>query len=289
MKNSSCIIRNYHPNDFNLLSQLHLSTEQHEASEPYLTSNPLAEALNRPNYVPKKDLFLAEMEDEIVGFCSLTPELKIGRVLLYFLVHPEQRRTGIAARLFEHAVKRAKEYRVKVAQVEIPETNLAAKGLLSSLHFNPIRIFKELALELSNMKNPNVDSALIRRNLTNGNENILTDIQNRSFEGTWGFNPNTNEEIIYDLNRSDRSPEDVILIYDGNDIIGYCWTKIQPEENPEQMTRRGRIHMMGVDPDCRGKGLGKAVLLAGLSHLKDKGIKSVELTVDSENKVACGL
>ena len=47
--------------------------------------------------------------------------------------------------------------------------------------------------------------------------------------------------------------------------------------------------MLGVDPDYRGKGVGKGVLLAGLSYLKSKGLRVAELTVDSRNKVACSL
>ncbi len=44
--------------------------------------------------------------------------------------------------------------------------------------------------------------------------------------------------------------------------------------------------MLGVDPDYKGKGTGKRVLLAGLTHLKSKSLQVVELTVDSENKAA---
>jgi mycothiol synthase len=47
--------------------------------------------------------------------------------------------------------------------------------------------------------------------------------------------------------------------------------------------------MLGVDPDYRGSGLGRKLLLAGLSYLKRKGLQIAELTVDSENKVACAL
>jgi mycothiol synthase len=47
--------------------------------------------------------------------------------------------------------------------------------------------------------------------------------------------------------------------------------------------------MLGVDPDYQGRGLGRQLLLVGLSYLKSKGLRVVELTVDSENKVACAL
>ena len=53
--------------------------------------------------------------------------------------------------------------------------------------------------------------------------------------------------------------------------------------------RKGRISMIGTDPDYRGRGVGKRVLLAGLAHLKSKGLRVAELTVDSENKAACTL
>ena len=53
--------------------------------------------------------------------------------------------------------------------------------------------------------------------------------------------------------------------------------------------RRGHIHMLGVDPGHRGKGIGKQVLLAGIAYLQSKGIRLVELTVDEENKTACAL
>ena len=44
--------------------------------------------------------------------------------------------------------------------------------------------------------------------------------------------------------------------------------------------------MLGVDPDFRNQHVGRNVLLAGLSHLKSKGIKHIELTSDGEDPVA---
>jgi mycothiol synthase len=47
--------------------------------------------------------------------------------------------------------------------------------------------------------------------------------------------------------------------------------------------------MLGVDPDYRGRGIGRMALRAGLSYLKEKGVAVVELTVDSENPAAYSL
>jgi ribosomal protein S18 acetylase RimI-like enzyme len=47
--------------------------------------------------------------------------------------------------------------------------------------------------------------------------------------------------------------------------------------------------MFGVNPRYRGKGIGKALLAAALSYLKDRGAEEVELTSDKENQAACSL
>jgi ribosomal protein S18 acetylase RimI-like enzyme len=44
--------------------------------------------------------------------------------------------------------------------------------------------------------------------------------------------------------------------------------------------------MIGVDPEYQRRGVGKQLLLEGVSYLKGKGIHLVDLTVDSENHAA---
>jgi mycothiol synthase len=78
-----------------------------------------------------------------------------------------------------------------------------------------------------------------------------------------------------------------MLACDGDKVIGYCWTRTIYEAGTNG--RKGQIFMLGVDPDYRGRGIGKGVLLAGLSYLKSKGFQVAELTVDSRNQAACTL
>ena len=121
-----------------------------------------------------------------------------------------------------------------------------------------------------------------------GEEDKLTQLQNSAFLGTWGFNPNTVEEIAYHTNSSTCSLDDIMLIQEGDRAIGYCWVGISCEECIPSV-RKGRILMLGVDPKSRGKAIGKRLVLAGLARLKSKGLQDAELTVDSENKTACAL
>lgn len=58
----------------------------------------------------------------------------------------------------------------------------------------------------------------------------------------------------------------------------------EPDHNPI-----GEISIMGVNPRCQGRGIGKAVMIAGLKHLRYEGIFSAMLYVDAYNTSAINL
>jgi mycothiol synthase len=289
MSTPAYIIRNFHADD--LSSYVELSVEAAKLAPTARPTSPqaLSEELARPNHLPEHDLFLAELAGKVIGYMDVRAEPGIGRAVLDCFVHPEHRRKGLATGLFDHASRRAREVGSRVADVNIAEDNAAAKALLSKLGFRFARRFLNLTLELSEARLPDEEKvALPARHLQSGEEDELARIQNRSFAGTWGYNPNTLEEIAYRLNMTGSSPEDVILVFHGDRPAGYCWTRTNPEASTAA-ANVGRILMLGVDPDYRGRGMGKRALLAGLVHLKSKGIQVAALTVDSQNAAACAL
>ena len=288
MGNSFYTIRNYQPTDFDKYVLLNIEAEKLEPTGRCISPQVIAEYLGRPNYSPEQNLFIVEIAGNIVGYMDVAPELNIGRVILNCLIHPNHRRRGLAAKLLGYATHRAKELGAKAAHVNIPQDNTVAKSVLSKLGFRLVRRFLELRLEITKVRWQVINqTALQYRHLQHSEEDRLTQIQNRSFAGTWGYNPNTVEEIIYRTNLSNCSPEDIILACDGDKIVGYCWTRITYETATDE--RKGQIFMLGVNPSYRGRGVGKGVLLAGLSYLKSKGLQVAELTVDSRNQAACAL
>ncbi len=289
MSNSPYTIRNYQPKDFDKYVLLNIEAEKLEPAGRCTSPQVIAEHLGRPNYSCEQDLFIAEIDEDIVGYIDITPELTIGRVILDCWIRPEHRRRGLATKLLGYATNRAKKLGVKVALVNIAEDNAVAQRVLPRLGFNFVRQFLELRLDIADVHWPDTNqTALECRYLQRGEEDKLTQIQNRTFAGSWGYNPNTVDEITYHTNLSTCSPEDIVLIYEGDKVIGYCWTGVACEKGATS-ERKGRILMLGVDPDYRGKGTGKKVLLAGLARLKNKSLQVAELTADSENKAACAL
>jgi ribosomal protein S18 acetylase RimI-like enzyme len=120
-----------------------------------------------------------------------------------------------------------------------------------------------------------------------GDEPLLAELQNRIFTGSWGFSPNSAEEIEYYLDLTQSRVSDVLLLKDGGNLIGYLWA--HPSVWGDPAHKKGRIHMFGIVAEYQGRGLGKKLLSAGLCDLKEKECKTVELTVDEANRPACAL
>jgi len=289
MSNSFYHIRNYQSADFNKYVLLCAEAEKLEPSGSSIIPQFVAEQLERPNYSPEQDLFIAEVDEIIVGYMNITSELAISRVVLDCWVHPEHRGRGLATKLLWHATNRARELGAKVFHVNVAEDNVVAGRVLSRLGFSPVRRFLELRLNIADVWGLDIGRAVSGcRCLQLDEENKLTQLQNCAFANTWGYNPNTVEEIAFQTSLSNFSLHDIMVIHEGDRAIGYCWIGTTFERGIPS-ARVGRILMLGVAPDYRGKGIGKKLVLAGITRLKSKGLQVAELTVDSENKAACAL
>ena len=84
-------------------------------------------------------------------------------------------------------------------------------------------------------------------------------------------------------------PEGFLVADDGGRMAGFCWTKVHPATPPHEPHALGEIYVIGVNPDDQGRGLGRALTVAGLDHLHRRGIDVGMLFVDAGNTPAVGL
>lgn len=67
----------------------------------------------------------------------------------------------------------------------------------------------------------------------------------------------------------------IVATIDGR-IVGFHWTKRHDEAT-------GEVYVLAVHPDAEGRGLGRALLEAGLTHLAGLGMTSVTLYVEAKS------
>ena len=79
---------------------------------------------------------------------------------------------------------------------------------------------------------------------------------------------------------------DGFRVYDiDGEIAAFCWTKVHADEDPPA----GEVYVIAVDPKYHGRGLGRALTLAGYEHLTDVGLTRGILYVDADNTPAVTL
>lgn len=60
------------------------------------------------------------------------------------------------------------------------------------------------------------------------------------------------------------------------ELLGFHWTKVHSDQT-------GEVYVVAIDPSAQGRGLGKALTLAGLHHLASVVSEEVILYVESDN------
>lgn len=192
-------------------------------------------------------------------------------------VHPDHRRRGHGAALVEAVADRAKPLRIWSHGGHPGAAALAAK-----LGYRKVRELLRLRRPLdADLPEPVLPPGVALRSFVPGrDEAAVVYVNHRAF----AWHPEQGAMSIEDVREKEEQPwfdpaGFLLAVDDDGRLLGFHWTKAHTAE-------LGEVYVVGVDPDAQGGGLGKAITLAGLAHLRAAGLTDVMLYVESDNAAA---
>lgn len=239
---------------------------------------PVGEAVRlrmRPGAKGSKHL-LARIDDALVGYAHVDMFGDSGgNKVAELAVHPEHRQQGVGEELL--SALPAENLRMWAHGGHPDADKLAVK-----LGFRKVRELLRMRLRVENdlpeAKLP--EGISIRAFVPGKDEAAVVYVNHRAFD----WHPEQGSMSIEDVRAKEEEdwfdPAGFLLAFgaDGR-LAGFHWTKVHTPD-------LGEVYVVGVDPDSQGGGLGKALTLAGLRHLRDQGVKEVMLYVESDNAAA---
>ena len=248
------------------------------------------ELLQQPWLDLQANCWVLEDQGEIKGFCLVHRERPIGRAVLQMEVDPSLA-GGVEDRaLLDTAVGESRKWGAKVAHLCIPDGSARA-AMLEEYGFSMARSYSNMLWQGAQLPQWSTANGFHVRSFTPGDEGLLTRVQNAAFAESWGFCPNTVEQIKYRADMSNTRHQGILFLVHreeqahDEEPAGYCWTCLVPVPQGS----RGIIGMIGVVPEFRGRGVSKSILMAGMDYLRLEGVANIGLEVDSSNTPAIRL
>ena len=234
---------------------------------------------------------LAYDGEDLIGYAHLDVTDLVAGSSGELAVLPSARTRGVGRGLVEELMRQSPDGRLRLwAHGEHP----AASALATSLGFQRSRSLwqmrRGLHLALPELVLP--EGVQIRTFVVGQDEQAWTDLNNKAFaahpdQGGWGI-----DEVLVREGEGWFDPAGFFLAFRGADLVGFHWTKVHgahPHADHHAAAAHhdhdalGEVYIVGVDPSEQGHGLGPALTLLGLHHLRDAGLHEVLLYVDEGN------
>ncbi len=224
---------------------------------------------------------LARQDGRLIGYAQLdkrdpaAPHLEI-------VVAPPARRQGFGQALVSRARAAVSPLALELwSHGDQP----AAAALAARLGFLRVRELWLMRRDLADLPPvPDVAPTRIRTFRPGEDEEPWLKLNARAFAD----HPEQGQMTRADLDRRMAQPwfdpEGFLVAERDGRMVAFHWTKVHGGEPPI-----GEVYVVGVDPDAQALGLGRALTLAGLHHLHDKGLTTVVLYVEAANAAAIAL
>ena len=244
----------------------------------------------------------------LAGYGHLDPTDRVEGPAGEMVIRPTARRRGLGRELGQALVTSAAGAGVQLwAHGDLP----AAARLAAAVGFHRSRALWQMRRSLrTSLAEPRLpDGISIRTFRVGQDEDAWLALNRRAFarhpeQGGW-----TRTDLQVREREPWFDPDGFFLAERAGRLAGFHWTKVhdgRPSGTAPGSHDGGRVadaalvgapgqdaigevYVIGVDPDEQGTGLGRALTLIGLHHLRGAGLSEVMLYVDETNTAAIGL
>lgn len=284
-------IRNYHPQDLHALVELINTADRVDGAGYATTEAALAHRMAEPDANPLENVFVAEQDGSLVGYVTLylRPEAAFDRIGALGIVHPGWRRQGIGTALMQRATQRAqqlKRERLTYLEMSVRERVAGTPELAQALGLQPVRFFYYMEChDLEHLPEPAFPSGIGLRHYALGqDEEAFVPAYNDGFSDHWGYVPHTLEKERHRVHAPGFRAEDSLLAVDiDGTIAGLCLLLFPKIEGHAPSSQPPVIDDLAVAHAYRQRGIGRALLLAGMRRIRDEGFAAAALAVDTDN------
>jgi mycothiol synthase len=223
--------------------------------------------------------YLLAVDGKVAGYAYLYPPGAEGEVSGELVIDPAHRRRGFGRALAGELTARARPRTLRLwAHGDLP----AAAGLAASAGFERFRALWQMRRSLrDHLDRRELPAGIALRTFVPGrDEDAWLSLNARAFAG----HPEQGGWTRHDLELREREPwfdpAGFFIAERDGVMAGFHWTKVHTADADGPI---GEVYVVGVDRGERGTGLGRALMLAGLDHLRRLGLDQVLLYVDEEN------
>jgi mycothiol synthase len=254
---------------------------------------------------PDRHLIARSDAGDTVGYAHLDPTDPVAGPAVELVVDPRHRGQGIGRLLVKAAIDETPDGRLRLWAHGL---HPAAAALATSMGFTQGRRLEQWRRSLS-AELPDVDlppGVRLRTFRPGSDDAAWLELNARAFaghpeQGSW-----TAGDLQARLAESWFDPEGFLIAEDVGQhhsdghpqqavaprMIGFHWTKVHGATTHGSGQDRhdhpplGEVYVVGVDPSQQGRGLGRALTLAGLHRLRRQGLTQAMLYVEHDNAAA---